>query len=174
MLEEIYVPLSVLVSRSIHCLYLGDGRKGMLWRFCREAGTVGWQGGWESETGPQIDLRSNKGAWKGLGKVLEGRLFLVFVTKSDGLFWWHTSAKRAPIALKQICRAPMRDWPCRLTADCLPWEHRWMQCLSSITAARKRGEKPLQVLFSHFTSHLCYYNADLVSCYPEGGRWCYW
>lgn len=144
MLKEIYVYLCGLVSRGIHCLYLGDGTKGMLRRLCREADTVGWQGGWESDTGPQIGLRSNKGRWRGLGKALEGGIFLVFVTKSDGCFG-DTRLKREPqIALKQICRGlQMRDWPCTLPADCLPCEHGWMQCLSSITAARTWGEKPL-------------------------------
>lgn len=143
----ICIALPGLVSRwkfrNIHFLYLGGGKKGMLGWFCREADTVGLQGRREGNTGPQIGLKSNKGKWRELGKVLEGRIFLVFVTKSDGMLWWHTWEKRAPIALKQICRALRRDWPCRLPADCLPWEHRWVQCLSSITAARRWGGKPL-------------------------------
>lgn len=92
--------------RNIHSLYLGEGRKEIiLWWPCREADAVGWRWGGEGDAGPWIGSKTHKGKWRRLGKVLEEIIFLVFVTNSDGMLWWHASEKSAPIAWKQSCDA---------------------------------------------------------------------
>lgn len=96
---------------------------------CREADKANWWWGCKGDAGSQMGLKTGKGKWRRLGKVL-GEIFLVFVTNSDGMLWWRTSEKRAPIAWKQFCKALTEVCRTKLPADCLHCEHRWIQWLS--------------------------------------------
>ena len=92
---------------------------------------------------PPNALKDWQGQVKKTSKVLEEIIFLVFVTNSDGMLWWHTSEKEGPNDLKTDLQSTYRDLPYQLRADCLCSEHRWMQWLSSTAAARRGGEQPL-------------------------------
>lgn len=140
-----------------------------------ERQTQCWQGAWKSDTGPQIGLRSNKVRWRGLSKAPEGRIFLVFVTKSDGMLWWHKSEKRA----QQLWDRSTEHWWEIGHADsqqiaCLETTGGCSASLASLLPGDEEKNLFKCLLFSHFTTYLCYYNADLVCCYPESSRWCYW
>lgn len=160
---------------SIHSFYFGEVRKEIMLRWpCREADTASWWWRCKGDAGSQMGLKTGKGKWRRLGKVLGEIILLVFVTHSDGMLWWRTSEKRAPIAWKQFCKA--------LTEVC---RTSFQQIACNVNTGGYSGS-PAPLLpggegnsffrtpSSHFTIHLCCYNAELVSCYPEGSRWCYW
>lgn len=86
----ICIPLPGLVSRSNACT-LGVGERECCEDFADRQ--TQWVGREDKKVilAPKLAEGLTKVSGEDSAKRLEGRIFLIFVTNSDGMLWWHTS-----------------------------------------------------------------------------------